>query len=399
MPGLDLTNNYRNVMNIRIIRDIYVLILTTFACIACEKTYPDVYDYQTPDQLDDGWETASLNSVGMDSLLIEQLVNSVYGDHYRNVHSIVIIKDGKLVFEEYWPGNDFGMNSKDYLGKYIEFDRDTRHNTHSATKSITSMVVGIASDKGYMSSEEDFIFNYLPDHTSFRTGGREKITIRHMLTMSSGLQWNEWDVSVSESNHDIIRFNQSANPVSYLLSKPLVTEPGTTFYYNGGGVDLLGQIVKNATGEDIKAFSKTNLFSRLGITNYYWQTLSPSGITCCHGDIYITPRDMAKLGYLFLNDGIWNGTSIISSEWISKSVQNHISPGVSWADGYGYLWWLRNYHSGGITYSSYRAEGWGGQMIIVIPDEELVVVFTGANYVTGTPCEEIISEYILPSLK
>ena len=91
-------------MNIRIIKEIYILILTAFASIACEKTYPDVYDYQTPDQLDDGWVTASLNSVGMDSLLIEQLVNRIYGKQYKNVHSIVIIKDGKLVFEEYWAG-------------------------------------------------------------------------------------------------------------------------------------------------------------------------------------------------------------------------------------------------------------------------------------------------------
>ena len=385
-------------MNIRI-KNISAIVLVAIASTACEKTYPDVYDYQIPEQLDDGWETASLTSVGMDSSVIEQLVNRVYGKQYENIHSIVIIKDGKLVFEEYWPGNDFGYNNPDYLGRHVEFDRNTRHNTHSATKSITSMVVGIALDKGFIKSEDNGIFDYLPNHSSLSSAGRENITIRHLLTMSSGLQWNEWDVSVSESNHDIIRFNQSANPVSYLLSKPLLSEPGTTFYYNGGGVDLLGQIVKNAVGEDIKAFSKTNLFSRLGITNYYWQTLSPSGITCCHGDIYITPRDMAKLGYLFLNDGMWNGTRIISSEWISKSVQNHISPGVSWADGYGYLWWLRNYHSGGITYSSYRAEGWGGQMIIVIPDEKMVVVFTGANYVSDSPCDEIMRDYILPSLK
>jgi len=378
---------------------IYGTFLIALFIVSCEKTFPDVYDYQTPDYMDDGWETASLTSVGMDSLLIEQLVNRIYDKQYMNVHSIVIVKDGKLVFEEYWPGNDFGMNSKDYLGKYIEFDRDTRHNTHSATKSITSIVVGIVSDKGFISSEDDCIFDYLPDHSSLSTGGREKIKIKHLLTMSGGLQWNEWDVSVSESNHDVILFNQSSDPVSYLLSKPLVTEPGTAFYYNGGGVDLLGQIVKNAAGEDIKAFSKTNLFSRLGITNYYWQTLSPSGITCCHGDIYITPRDMAKLGYLYLNDGVWDGIRIISSEWIRESVENHISPGVTWADGYGYLWWLRDFNANGKSYSSYRAEGWGGQMIIIIPDEKMVVVFTGANYVTGTPCEEIICNYILPSLK
>ncbi len=374
------------------------IFLITFIS-ACEKTYPDVYDYQIPDQLNDGWVTASLKSVGMDSSIIEQLVNRVYGKQYENIHSIVIIKDSKLVFEEYWPGNDFGYKSPDYLGRYIEFDRDTRHNTHSATKSITSIVVGIALDNVFINSEDDGIFDYLPDHSSLSVGGREKITIKHMLTMSCGLQWNEWEVSVSESVHDIVRFNQSINPISYLLSKPLVSEPGTTFYYNGGGVDLLGEIVKNAVGQTVQDFSKINLFGPLGITNYYWQTLSPSGITCCHGDIYITPRDMAKLGYLYLNDGVWDGTRIISSEWISKSVQNHISPGVTWADGYGYLWWLRDYTINGKTYSAYCAEGWGGQFIMVLPDEEIVVVFTGANYVSDSPCDEIMRSYILPSLE
>ena len=107
---------------------------------------------------------------------------------------------------------------------------------------------------------------------------------------------------------------------------------------------------------------------------------------------------MAKLGYLYLNDGVWDGTRIISSEWISRSVQNHISPGVTWADGYGYLWWMRYYKANGKSYSTYRAEGWGGQLIIVIPDEKMVVVFTGANYVSDAPCEAIIESYILPAL-
>src|SRR4030043_1941496 len=130
------------------------IFLITFIS-ACEKTYPDVYDYQIPDQLNDGWVTASLKSVGMDSSIIEQLVNRVYGKHYENIHSIVIIKDGKLVFEEYWPGNDFGYKSPDYLGRHVEFDRNTRHNTHSATPPITPMLVGIARDKGFIKSEDN----------------------------------------------------------------------------------------------------------------------------------------------------------------------------------------------------------------------------------------------------
>ena len=356
------------------------------------------YVYTIPEETGDDWKTTSLSSVGMSTEKIESLVNSIINKVYQEVHSVVIVKNDKLVFEEYFPGHDFGYNSPNYLGNYINFDRNTRHNTHSATKSFTSALVGIAIDKGLIPDVEDKIFNYFPEHISLIDSQKEKITIEHMLTMSSGFEWNEWDVSVSQSNHDIVRFNQSSDPIAYLLSKPVITEPGQVYYYNGGGVDLLGQIVRKATGITVKSFSSINLFSLLGITNYNWQTLYPSRITCCHGDIYITPRDMAKFGYLYLKKGEWNGTRIISEEWINNSVKDHITPPVNWAYGYGYLWWLKRYTSLNGIYDAFNAEGWGGQQIIVIPSENMVVVFTGANYVDNPPNDEIMSNYILPAL-
>jgi CubicO group peptidase (beta-lactamase class C family) len=385
----------------------YLLLLFIFCCYlpgcnedALINNLPGINDYVyvIPEETGDGWETASLSSVGMDVGIIEDLINDINNNVYSEVHSVVIVKNKKLVFEEYFPGHDFGYTGTNYHGDYIEFDRDTRHNTHSATKSFTSALVGIAIDKGDIGSVNEKTFTYLPDHTALIDSQKDKITIEHMLTMSSGLEWNEWDVSVSQSNHDIVRFNQSYDPIAYLLSKSVVTEPGTEYYYNGGGVDLLGEIVKNASGQSIKTFSSNFLFSPLGITNYNWQTLYPSGITCCHGDIYITPRDMAKFGYLFLNEGLWEGNRIISEEWVNNSIQNHITPPVNWANGYGYLWWLKKYYSSIRVYNSFNAEGWGGQQIVVIPSENMVVVFTGSNYVTNPPNDEIMSSYILRTL-
>lgn len=384
-------------------RTIMLFVIAAFIIYCKESSSePDnnnsgVFTYTVPEQVNDGWQTASLKSVGLDSAKIEELVKKVNSGYYKNIHGVVIIKNNKLVFEQYWKGNDFGLNSPDYLGREIQFDRITRHNTHSATKSFTSALVGIAIDKGYIKNENDSIFKYLPYHKGLNTDGKDRITIRHMLTMSSGLQWNEWDVAVSEEQ-DVMKFNQSGNPIAYLLSKPLVAAPGTRYYYNGGGVDLLGVIVNNASGQNVAAFSRDYLFAPLGITNYTWPTLYPSGITCCHGDIYITPRDMAKFGYLFLNNGLWNGTRIISEEWVRKSTQNQISPGVDWADGYGYLWWLRNFSCNGHVYNSFKAMGWGGQEIFVFPSLNMVVVFTGANYVSGTPCDEMMKNYILSAL-
>ncbi|MCW8960095.1 MAG: beta-lactamase family protein [Ignavibacteriaceae bacterium] len=380
-----------------------LLLLSVYFFSGCEKDTstnpPDGnYVYTVPEETSDGWSTASLSSVGMNPDRLVTLVNKIKTNSYTEVHSVVIIKNDKLVFEEYFPGHDFGYTGQNYHGAYIDFDRDTRHNTHSATKSFTSALAGIAIDKGFIQSVDDKIFDYFQDYSNLSDQQKEKITIKHLLTMSSGLEWNEWDVSVSQGNHDIVRMNSSSDPVYYVLNKPVVTEPGTAYYYNGGTVDLLGQLIRRASSLNVKSFSRTNLFEPLGITNYNWQTLYPSGITCCHGDIYITPRDMAKFGYLFLKKGMWNGTRVISEEWVNNSFQNHITPPVNWAYGYGYLWWLRRYSAGGRLYYSFNAEGWGGQQIIIIPTENMVVVFTGANYVNNPPNDEIMTSYILPAL-
>lgn len=371
-----------------------------FACEEESSTNPPAgnYTYTVPEETGDGWQTASLSSVGMSTSRLVYLVNRIIDNSYTEVHSVVVVKNDKLVFEEYFPGHDFLYNGQNFHGAYVNFDRNTRHDTHSVTKSFTSALVGIAVDKGLIQSVNDKIFDYFPDYSNLLDQQKEKITVRHLLTMSSGFQWNEWDVSISQSNHDIIRLIFSSDPVYYVLSKPVVTDPGTEFYYNGGTVDLLGQIVKRSSGMEVQNFSHANLFGPLGITNYNWQTMYGSNVTCCHGDVYITPRDMAKIGYLYLKKGIWNGTRIISEEWINSSTQNHIAPPVSWAYGYGYLWWLRRYFTGSSTYYSFNAEGWGGQQIIVIPSEEMVVVFTGANYVSNSPNDEIMAGYILPAI-
>jgi CubicO group peptidase (beta-lactamase class C family) len=217
--------------------------------------------------------------------------------------------------------------------------------------------------------------------------------------MASGLEWDEWGVALSSSQNDLVQFNRSTDPIRFLLSHSLATEPGSSFYYNGGTVDLLGVIIANAEHSSLPTFSRIALFEPLGITNYGWQTLYPSGITCAHGDISITPRDMAKFGYLFLKNGLWNGVQIIASNWVQESTRNHISPGVSWADGYGYLWWVKTYRSGGVEYNAFRADGWGGQQIIVFPGLDMVLVFTGANYTTEVPCDQIVERYILASMQ
>ena len=377
------------------------LFFSLFSCKNKDRTLnPSAeYIYTTPEQTDDGWETASLSDVGMDAGRITALVKVIYYNLYQEVHAIVIVKDGKLVFEEYFPGHDFDYYGNNFHGEYIEFNRSSLHNTHSATKSIVSALVGIAIDRGFIPSVEDKIFTYFDAYSDLNDEEKDKITVEHLLTMTSGLEWNEWDVSISTLEHDIVRFNLSSDPVRYILSKPVVTEPGTSFYYNGGGVDLLGEIIRIASGIPVNGFSGQHLFGPMDFEQYAWQRL-PSGLVCAHGDIYLRPRDMAKFGALFLNNGVWKGTRLISEDWVQKSIEEYISlPWISWTDGYGYLWWLKTYHSEDEEFESFFAEGWGGQKIVVFPGLDMVVVFTGANYMSTPPCDEILTLHILPAVQ
>jgi CubicO group peptidase (beta-lactamase class C family) len=363
-----------------------------------KTTASSMYSYQIPQQTDDGWETANLSKVGMEKNSIENLVNSILDEDYTEVHSVVIIKENKLVFEEYFPGHWFRYSDENFHGALINFHRDYWHNTHSATKSITSALVGIAIDKGFINSVDDKIFSYFDNYAHLKNEQNDKITVEHLLSMNSGFEWNEWDVDISGSDHDIVQFNTSSDPVGYVLAKPVVTEPGESFCYNGGTVDLLGEIVHIASGSRVDAFSEQYLFGPLGIDRFKWQRL-PSGLIVTHGDVYITPRDMAKFGYLFLNKGVWNGEQIISQTYVEKSLTEYFSlPYLGWADGYGYLWWFKSYTVNNQSYNSFFAEGWGGQKIAVFPDLNMVVVFTGANYVLNPPCDDILTRFVLPAL-
>jgi len=387
----------KNVNSYRAILPVLLLIIL-FSCKTGENPQPqEPYSYSPPEQTGDGWETASLLEVGMDETPIVGLVNNIRNRVFTEVHAVVIIKDGKLVFEEYFQGHDFGMGAN-FHGGLVQFNRDTPHNTHSTTKSFVSALVGIAIDHGFINSVDDKIFDYFTQYAYLNTGNKNNITIRHLLTMTSGFQWNEWDVSVRESEHDLVIFNQSPDPMAYLLGKPLVAEPGTTFYYNGAGVDALGEIIRIASDRRLDVFSGQYLFRPLGINNYEWQTLS-NNIICGHGDVYIRPRDMAKFGYLFLRQGDWNGSRIISGSWVTESTMEHVPlPQVSWVEGYGYLWWLKTYSNAGQDIDAYRTDGWGGQEIIVFSDLDMIVVFTGANYVIDPPCDTIVNHFILPAV-
>ena len=200
--------------------------------------------------------------------------------------------------------------------------------------------------------------------------------------MTAGLSWDEWTYPYTDVRNDHVAMNDSKDPVRYVLERPLVATAGEKFGSSSGITIALGEIVHQVSGLKADKFAERTLFGPLGITNYYWWSY-PSGFVQTGGGLCLRPRDMAKIGYLYLNGGRWQGKQIVSEEWVKESTKNRVDakqfPNWINADGYGYQWWLRSFKVGDRVIPSYHAAGRGGQFIFVVPELDIVAVFTGWN--------------------
>jgi len=362
--------------------------------------------------MNDGWTTASMQSEGMDLAPMIQLMGSLRGNPDNYLHSILIIKSGKLVFEEYFPGKqvDFEdpLTSNNEL-KYVtaDFSAGILHMQSSVSKSFTSAVVGLAIDKGFLSSVEQKMFAFFPDYASLADSAKNSITLKHCLTMTSGLPFDDSSYPIGDPRNDESGLFTAADPVAFTLGRSLFAAPGTTFKYNSGTTVLLGDIVKRATGFALPQFADDNLFKPLQISSYRWVgLLNAKQTTFASGGLYLTPRSMAKFGQMYLQNGMWNGVRILSEEWVKRStaaiIPIHQGKKNFVFDGYGYLWWIGKFTSRNLD--CFTAQGWGGQFIVVIPARQLVVVITGGIFSAGDPFSNtlpfdpynfVINEHIL----
>ncbi len=372
---------------------VFVVLFVSASCSEGEKSAKNVDAFSTPLQTDDGWACASPRSAGLDSAKLRIMVNRIHDGGYQNVHNVLIVKDGKLVFEQYFPGYRFNYDAQNFKGEYIDFDANTTHNLASVTKSITSILFGIAIDQGLVKNVDEKLFRFFPEHASLKDSLKDQILLEHLLTMTSGLQWNEQDVFYRESRNDIIQLFMVPDPVRYILSKPIIHKPGTNYYYNGGNTNLLGEIIRKTSGSGLDRFAEKYLFDPLGIKRYKWIHINRD-VVYASGDLKLRPRDMAKIGYLMLNSGMWNSQQIVSSGWVKKSTAPFVHFNAK--EGYGYQWWTKVYELGNATYRSFSALGWGGQNIVVLPDLDAVIVITGGNYSARAPNDELIYRYIIP---
>jgi CubicO group peptidase (beta-lactamase class C family) len=356
-----------------------------------------------PEVTDDGWEVASLSSVGMDAAKFSQLIDRLEQIGEHRIHSILVVRNGKLVFEQYYSGLKFNLGQ--YTGQ-TGYDMNDLHVLCSATKSVTSALLGIAMDKGFVQSVEQKVFDFFPEYADLlnQAPAKGKMTIKHLLTMTSGLTYDDESLPYTDSRNDMNRFYTSSDPIRFLLARPLFADPGTVFDYDNCNTNIIGQIIYKATQQRLDRFAKEYLFDKLGIQQHQWQIVK-NNVILSSGDLHLRPRDMAKFGLLFLNNGEWKGEQLVSSEWCAISTAVFLNPNnynneFQWANGYGYQWWQKTYFYNSKSYPSFFAAGWGGQNIIIIRDLNLVIVTTAGNWYEAERISpfSIVADYIIPSV-
>jgi len=328
----------------------------------------------------DDWAVAAPN----DDALIDRQPCCALADRLAtlgdpNVHAVVVVRGGKLVFERYFKGADqvpgplFGLFGPRV--RTVAFDADTLHSVKSVSKSVASLVVGIALDRGLIRSVDEPVFAFFPELADLRTPEKDRILLRHALTMTLGLQWVEATPATEESN-DESRMHTAADPCRYLLGLASTAPPGEAFFYNTGALSLVSAIVRKATGRPLDEFARATLFEPLGITDVQWNRVR--GDTDAGGGLRLRPRDMAKIGQLVLANGRWNERQIVSPAWIEAST----TPKIEATEGqhYGYLWWLGRVNADGRMARTIGAQGRGGQYIRIVPELDLVVAVTAGYY-------------------
>ncbi len=387
-------------------KTVFLFLIVQLFLAGCTSQHQEPYRYQIPEKLEDGLEVGSLESAKIDTLPIFKSINRIRKGRFGEVHSLLLYKNGALVMEEYFPGYQYQWDAPGHRGKWVQWDKTMPHSIMSDTKSITSACIGIAIAQGFIQSEQQSIFDYLPEHRHLAKNGKEKITIAHLLTMTSGLEWEEWSTPYSNPENPIIGIWFShKDPVSFILEGRLDHTPGTHYSYYGGHQILLGEILKNASGMRIDSFSEKYLFDPLGITNANWGVRFDNGVIEAAGGLKLKPRDMLKIGITFLNEGNWKGAGIVPATWISLSTTpykgntNIRVPGTdSKKCGYTYSWWTQQIPTQTVEVNAFWAGGWGGQRIFVLPELKAVVVMTGGNYTGRDTSLKLLKKHILPAL-
>jgi len=356
------------------------------------------------------WPKGTPASVGLDEKALASFDADLAGGKYMLVDSFQVFRCGEEVFERKYAhdyGQIYGGEAKikgplnaGGTGPYNYFDPNWHpfyhgtdlHTMQSISKTVTSVILGIA----IMRSDFKASLN-MPVMKFFDLAGvknvddsKRRMTLKNVLTMTTGLDWNE-ELPYSDPRNDSSLMEATHDWVQYVIDKPMATEPGKVFNYSSGATELLAHIFQMETGQDIDAYGEKYLFNPLGIKHYWKRTYL--GVVDTEGGLYLTGEDLAKIGYLYLRDGKWDGKQIVSKEWVRASLTPHIDAGANFK--YGFKWWLYPLNGKYV----WAGRGFGGQRLMVFPEENLIAVFTGWEILKDpAPMKDLINR-LLPAVQ
>jgi CubicO group peptidase (beta-lactamase class C family) len=358
-----------------------------------------------------GWKQDKPASVGLDEKVLSSFDADLKSGKYELVDSFAVFRCGESVFQSKYPhdyGQIYGKEAKvkgplnaRLTGPYNYFDPawhpyyhgTDMHTMQSVTKTVSSVILGVAITRGdFKASLDTPLLHYFDVAKVKNVDQRKKrITLRHVLTMTTGMEWIE-NVAYDDPKNEANLMEASEDWVQYVIDHPMVNEPGTVFNYSSGTSELLAYIFQKETGQDIEKYGEKYLFTPLGM-KHYWKR-SPMGVVDTEGGLFLNSADLAKIGYLYLHDGMWDGKQIVSKEW----VQHSLTPFIDAEEGmkYGFKWWLLPQSDGaGFVW---MALGFGGQRLMVFPQKDLIAVFTGWSILKDPALNQDLVKRILPAV-
>ena len=349
------------------------------------------------------WPTGEPRSAGINVPVLDSIDGEIASGRYGYVDRMLVIRHGRVVYDKSYK-HDYDriygdsakvsspVNPHDLTGPYNYYKpwwhpyyrRGDLHTLQSVTKTVTSVVIGTAVLRGDFPSIDSRVLSFF-DTTQVKNIDERKrrMTVRHLLTMTGGFDWNE-NLPYVDPNNAAIVMEASYDWIKFVIDRPMAREPGAQFNYSSGETQLLAHIFRQATGIDIEEYAAQHLFAPLGIERWFWKR-TPAGIIDTEGGLYLEARDLARIWYLFMKNGAWNGKQVVSPDWVRQSVSPLVSVGdAPNAPKYGLKWWL---YPNPLQPSRFvwSGSGFGGQIPMAVPELDLIIVFYGWNILPGQP--------------
>lgn len=353
---------------------------------------------------EEGWIVGAPESVGLDADVMRTLSEDLCAGEFENAHIVLVERKGLLVHEQYLSGSDqvWGRN----IGT-VQFGPQTLHDLRSISKSVTSLLLGIALGDDFEDQLSTPIADFFPKYAPKMAVGTEIITLHDVLTMTTGLEWNEMDVPYTDRSNDELSMGEATDPIEYVLTKPLRDRPGEDWYYSGGATMILAALVEELSGKPFLEFAEESLFGPLGIVEMEWLRSNAwqGTLPAAASGLRLRGRDLAKLGSLVLKGGRYENAQIVPQAWITASSRRQMEQTYDiWSYngfyGYGYQWWHAEYTDNeGEKFNVWFGSGNGDQSLYIVPKYDLVVTVFAGNYNGGKGVGHFILERVLSAIE